>query len=428
MRQFLGDCVLMLGSHGLRLAGLVVCQALLIRLAGTTAFAHFSYLVGIFTLLGVVSDLGIGPTAAKEVAEAEDASQERRCTAAMRRMMLLPICFFCLAATLSVLASAAFIAPQLWWPGIVGALAGFGFALQVPLRDLLSGKKDIFGFAVMNSAPFVLGAAIMVVAAAFSALDLQTAMNTIALTHSLTAVLLLWRCGGLARARTAAVDRFRAARREYGWGISLGRIVGTGAFLLDVPILGFFWTPTHLAAYAALKTISQPLSVAGSIVSRVVFKRLVSLPRIPLRFQLLNGAFALAAGCCLMAGGYSALRLVYDIDPAPLQMALMAQCVAVMAHAVYSLYNSWLHAQGHGRLLGFGGVAFGVLCVLANFLLIPWRGAAGACLANVVCNVSWLVFCLICHYRCAAAADEPQRGEGVQAYPTEKATSEGLAA
>ncbi len=396
MKKFLSGFFLLLGSHGARLAGLIACQAILVRCAGETQLGHFSYFVGVFTLLGTLADLGIGPTAAKEVAEAPSDSQARACAAAMRRKLVIPLLVYLVLAIGSAFVASNTMSESLFWPGVWGSLLGAGFAIQVPLRDLLSGKRDLVGMAVLNSVPFFTSAVGISLLAWASLLSVGTSIIIVTTAHTMTCLVLLQRAVGGAAATENALAEFESARRRYGWGVSVGRIVGLGAFLLDVPILGFFWEG-HLAAYAAIKTVSQPFAVASTIVSRMVFRKLVSATFIPKRYQILNLFQAMASGTCLLLLGFPAIRFIYVMDPGPLRLALMAQATAVVANVIYSMYNTYLGAQGRGRLLGVGGVGFGLVSLITNCVLIPWRGVEGACLANAICNTSWLVFCLICY-------------------------------
>jgi O-antigen/teichoic acid export membrane protein len=398
MRRFLADVSLVLCSHGLRLAGLVACQAIIVRSIGQDGLGHFSFWIAVLALVGVVSDLGLGPTVAREIAKARNPDEENALTAAMCRELAAPLAVYAIVILLCTVASCLLISPDLLAPGIIAGCLGWGFALQIPLRDLLAGKRDLLGFAALNACPLVLGCVGIVLLKICSLLTVATAVGCIAFGHSFCCVWLLLRSGATTRPERAIRLRFQQARRQYGWRVSLGRMAGTAAFLLDMPILGFYWPTAHLATYAAIKTFTNPFAVAGNVVSRVVFKKLVSARQIPPKYAALMGGYALLAGVCALCIVSPAMELIYGINSAPYRVAIVAQCIAVMLHIAYTLYDTNLLAQGRGRALSVGGIGFGVICVVTNLVLIRWRGVEGACIANLICNSVWLAYCVVCTY------------------------------
>jgi O-antigen/teichoic acid export membrane protein len=398
-KRFLVDYSLVFSGFVLRFLGLIACQVILIRGLGAKELGYWSYLFGLFTLLGLCCDWGLGGAVGREVAILRDERDSRICAAAMARLSPFYLVRFCLITFLAVALSWLYVSPALLLPGLIGAVLGLGFALQVPLRDLLTGKRDSLGLAILSAGPHLVSCSVFLFCLATSTLSLTLAFLTLAFANSAVAVVLLIRSGAFGDVEPEMVSRIKDAMRRYGRGVSLGRIMGSGCYALDIPLLAFFRPPEEVAVYAAIKAVSMPFVVVSNISTTLVFRKLASFRRLPITYQALLGFYATAAGVVIIGFGPHVVDLLYGIDADLITLALLGQAFAIAAQIAYRLYGKFLHAQGDGTALGYGGMTFGLLFVVFNLTLIPYLGFTGACIASALSNASWLGFCFVCYRR-----------------------------
>jgi O-antigen/teichoic acid export membrane protein len=421
-KRFLVDYSFLFSGFVIRFLGVIACQVILIRGLGVKELGHWSYLFGLFTLLGLCCDWGLGGAVGREIATLRHERDARICAAAMTRLSPFHLMRFCSITLLAVVFSWLYVSPALLLPGLVGAVLGLGFALQIPLRDLLTGKRDTLGLAILNAGPHLVACSVFLICLATSTLSLTIAFPVLAFAHSAVVMILLIRSGAFGSVEPELVSRIKDAIRRYGRGVSLGRIMGTGCYALDIPLLAFFWPPEEVAVYAAIKAVTMPFVVVSNISTTVIFKKLVSFRRLPIAYQALLGFYAIVAGLAIIGFGPHVVDLLYGIDGGLIALAMLGQAFAIAAQIAYRLYTKFLHAQGHGAALGYGGVTFGLLYLAFNFALIPKFGFTGACIASALSNASWLGFCFVC-YRFAGARSAVGESPGSHLSDEEAAAS-----
>jgi len=388
------NTLLLILGHAANWLGIILGQTIVAHQAGIDGLGRFCFLAGLFTLLSLVFDYGYGPAASREVALAADPTVETRLFGALAHVLVAPAVHFVLAAMLVVLVASWLAGWELLVPGLVGALCGWGFLLRGTLSDALTARRDMHLLAVVTGGPPLAFAIIACLLGMTGQVTLLTAFVAYAATTTLTCVLLLARASYGATATDRGVGILRRARRAYGQSVWIGRVVSTGGFILDTPILGFACSPQAVGYYSMTKSVCNPFGVLAATFSRTMFRSMAVLRSIPRTVQGGIWAFNLAGGLLLVALGPLVAHRLYGADQDTLLLPVRLQAIAAAITGIYSIYNTYLGARGCGDALRRGGIAFGLLAVLVNFTLIPLLAEVGACIGNLGCGAFWLCYCL----------------------------------
>ncbi len=393
VRSHAKQAALLIGGQGINLASLVALQRLLHNTMGVEVLGQFTFLVGIHTVISLGAESGWGPSVSREVALAKDSAGESRLARALLHFLWKPVAVQGLLGCLAAVFLWYFRAPSLLGPGLVLAALSAGFPACISIRDLLQGKGDNLGLAVVYGGPTALAFLFLLALTITGQGNLTMTVAAYALAQALAAVLGLFRVGAFSALNRTAVENLAQARSEYGRNIWLGRQVAVGGYIIDTPLLGIWGAPSAVAHYAIAKSICNPMGVGFGLVAQPLFRSMAKRSALPRSWQYLTWAGAAGATVSLIAVGPLIVNLVYRVSSPRMDAMLVVQSGTAGCIAVYSLYNQFLSAQGCGQILRKGGFTMGIVSAAANILLIPCFGALGACLASLASCLFWLVYC-----------------------------------
>jgi O-antigen/teichoic acid export membrane protein len=184
------------------------------------------------------------------------------------------------------------------------------------------------------------------------------------------------------RGATARVRTVKAAMREYGLSMYVGRVLSIGTYNMDVLMVSAFTNASQVAFYNLAGAIAGAVVYPGSALGRALFPHLTRQRRIDRRWVTGTSVLGLvaAAGAALAAGPVIRLLLGTRYHPAASLVLPLAAAGAV--RSVTNLYNSFLMAHGKGRHLRMAGFVLTGSNLVLNFALIPPFGALGAAWAS----------------------------------------------
>jgi O-antigen/teichoic acid export membrane protein len=182
------------------------------------------------------------------------------------------------------------------------------------------------------------------------------------------------------------------------------RLVSTGGFILDIPLLALFLHDTHaIAFYSMAKSLSAPLAVVGQSISTALFRQFAGADRIGRNVIVMVSATTL-----VLAIGYIVLArpIIHFLLP-PTYSAiygyLMLWTVTTCLQSLYQLPTNYLQAQGMGGTLGILSASFGLSAALGYVLLIPRFGIWGACISALIAVAIWTGGSWFFYFRVTAA-------------------------
>jgi O-antigen/teichoic acid export membrane protein len=404
LKAHVKSAALLIGGQGINLVALIALQAVIKRAAGTQLLGQFVLLIGIHTLISLFSESGWGPTVAREIALAQNSREEAELARAVLRLLWKPVAIHAMLGVLAALLLWRLRDPSYLAPGLLIAALSAGFPTSITLRDLLQGKGDMRGLAMVYAGPSALALVLVVVLKIGGAVTLGTSALAYALGLILVVAAGMNRAGALSRTNGRAAIQLTDARARYGKRIWLGRQVAVGGYAVDTPLLGIFATPTAVAHYAIAKAVCNPMGVGFGLAAQPLFRSMAMRSRLPRTWQIATWTGALLGTVCVAIASATIVQVVYGISPRDLRVMLFIQSATAGCIGIYSIYNQFLSATAQGRILQCGGIASGCVSLLANAVLIPAFGPVGAC-AAALCSCSfWLAFCFYSYLRIAGGS------------------------
>lgn len=277
------------------------------------------------------------------------------------------------------------------------AIPGIGVLWQAALREILPGLRAVRQIALLEAGPWLLCIAILS-ASRFGLFHLTASRAVLAFTCSLslitivTSFLLHFRF----QPNRADVQQTIRVVKSFGLHVYVGRLVGTGGFILDIPLIGVL---THdskaLALYALAKSLAAPLGLIGQSISTSLFRELATSSRVPRYAIVISFTLCLAATLGYAVLGQLAITFLlppayHGIGP---YLAVWVLCFAVQSQ--YQLPTAWLRARGHGKSMRSLAIIFGLVAAFGYIVLIPFAGVMGAAIAACLASIFWLVASIV---------------------------------
>jgi O-antigen/teichoic acid export membrane protein len=400
---------LLIVSQATNLIGMVVLQALAKRTCGADVLGKLLFLIGIHTLLSLLSESGWGPTVAREIALAKSREGERDLVRAVVECLWRPVLIQLVLGAVIALLLARFRDPSYLVPGLLMALFSAGFPAVTTLRDLLQGQGNMRLLGVVYAGPSVIALLLAAGLALFHVIGLGTLCISYAFAMTAMTAFGFYKAGALAGKPGVALACLKKSRAEYGKRIWFGRLVSGAGVAIDTPTLGLFANPVAVAHYAIAKSMCNPMGVAFSLTVQPLFRAMAGRTRLPRLWQLATWVGAAIGVLGLIVVTPFVVNIIYRISTPEMRQLLMIQSVTAGCIGAYTLYNQFFAATGEGRILHFGGFAMGIVTATTNLILIPLYGARGACLAAMGTSLFWLCYCFIAYLR-VAGRPKPKSG------------------
>ncbi len=373
----------------------IAASVVMVRWLGAEQLGQYSYIVAFCFPFGALADFGLAPLAIREISR--ERAQEGRVVATLDRLLL----------TLTVLAGVAMLGlavltqhDRLALLGIlIVAASNLVSSLTVPCLVTLTAREEMHLLALHRIAASVVGSL-----ATLAVLVLGGRVLPLLLASAGTTLLMLFLARSLVGRRdplppARAKDMLAMLRQAVPFGLWM---VGFALYYrVDMVMLKWLRGSREVGLYAAAYRFLDTVVVVGASLGNPFLPRLSSLVRknVDEARALLEGSWRplLALGLPLSIGtSFIAEPLVLAIFggeylPAGTLLRILIWgslpilCINIPNHALNAADRVW-------HLAAIYGVSVAVN-VLANLLLIPRWGAAGASAVTVFCE--WLNLLLV---------------------------------
>lgn len=370
------------------------------RLLGAEDFGRFMFLYAVLAYMAMFFDAGASVAAGRLLALSNDQAEQQQVVGAW--LNLFGVLSLAYAATLLLGALWIDRMFQFHVARILGlcALPAIGFPLHNALREILQGLGAHPRLLFLYVAPwggFLIGLGAL-------GLSGQVSLLTVGLLLTVSffvtgVVVLLTLKPRFSGQRTLNSPVWNETKR-FGFHAYLARLVGTGTYQLDTPLIAFFVRdPTSVGFYGLAKGIAAPIALLTSSMGVASYRRLASSKRLP-RETVWLGMLLLLAACLgvLLVGRPVVLGLLSKSYAGVLPLLYVWVGVAFV-QGCYQLPNQFLSAQGEGVILRTMALWFSVANLILNFSLIPVWGAMGATIASGGAYLLWLVLCIFYYNR-----------------------------
>lgn len=382
----------MLGAHAVRGIAALATMLLLSWQVPVGDVGLFAFAQNYFMWGALLAECGVAISTCRRLSIAKIDDQPRIYSSFLLLFALLAAVF-----TLITIIAAPWLGELSGLPVtpilVICAIPGIGVLWQASLREILPALTAVRHIALLEAGPWLLCIAILS-ASKFGLFQLTALTAVLAFTCSLSIVTIL--TSFLLRfpfqpRRKDVRETIRVAN-SFGLHVYLGRLVGTGGFILDIPLIGIL---THdskpLALYALAKSLAAPLGLIGQSISTYLFRDLATSPQLP------RYAIVVSFGLCLAATlGYVAfapLAITFLLPPAyhAIVPYLAIWVISFAVQSQYQLPTAWLRARGHGKSMRMLALIFGGVAAIGYIVLIPLAGVMGAAIAACLASLFWLL-------------------------------------
>jgi O-antigen/teichoic acid export membrane protein len=277
----------------------------------------------------------------------------------------------------------------LWW---MLAIAPIGL-LQLSLSSIFLGLQIFKPFnitTVLVPAVTFVTTFILVVAFHMGVAGSLTAYG-IGQVTSLAVTVLFLRPVIFSNEPPAPIRDYAVKCITYGYKAHLSNILGYLNYRIDTLLVGFFLGPAAVGVYGPSVLIAEKLWIIATAASGVVLPRLSELnadPEAQQRLTPLIGRWVLvstlAASIVFAAVGYPLIRLFYGVKFLGIYPLLLWLLPGVILLSVSKVLANDIAARGKIIVNLYLGIVLLVINVVANLLLIPPYGAAGAAGASSI--------------------------------------------
>lgn len=368
----------------------LVVVTLASHLLPISEFGVFSFVQNFFLWIALFVEMGIGSAAAR-VLSLEPESEWNKTLSAFT----LVFGAISLVASLLIFVCAGLTAKFFHLPLretlMACALPGLGVLWLTALRLLLPSLERARAIAFLEAAPW----AIMCLAIILIGPHARTAMafSLIFVSSYLVSIVgLMFSLLRAFRPDWAEVRSLLRVGKSFGLAVYGSRLVSTGGFILDIPLLALFLHDTKaIAFYSMAKSLSAPLAVVGQSIATALFRRFAGAARIGR-----NAILMVCGVTAVLALGYIALAkpVIHLLLPPAYQGIygyLMLWTLTTSLQSLYQLPTNYLQAQGKGGTLGLLSASFGISAALSYLMLIPRFGVWGACMSALIAVAIWTV-------------------------------------
>jgi O-antigen/teichoic acid export membrane protein len=397
-------------SLAVKVVGLVLVMAVAVVLArqmGAAEYGRLAFIQSVVFVLSAASTLGFRDSANKMVAR----YAARKQSVLLSRFIVFGVAVIALSSIASAAIGHSVIAQM---PGLSAKydfpiLAVVGMVVTLTLLSFLAPTlvalgEPVLSFALENIGPRVIVlASALIFAASGAALTATSALclNIIGNLAPLIALAVII----IARfdLRIRLPRRFSTATKSSAAWLSISLFMMTSPIIslvfseTSILVLGAYAAPGDVALYQVGRRLSELATVCGGVAIYVAlpsFAKFHALRRVDQLQHTVNIANVLTVipGICfllvLLAGGDRILSLFGPAFAGAYAATLILSSGRV-ADQLFGPVLEVLLMTGHHSIASFVNIAFAFANILANCVLVPLYGQAGAAVATVVVTLLW---------------------------------------
>jgi O-antigen/teichoic acid export membrane protein len=185
------------------------------------------------------------------------------------------------------------------------------------------------------------------------------------------------------RGAIALVPRLVEHARAYGFKAYVGAVLGIATYNMDVLMLGALTDAKSVGYYGLAGSVAYLVSLPVYGMSKALFARMTSAPRLESRFISFAWASGLTGATLVILLAHSVIPLAFSNRYAPAIALVPPLALAQTVRGVTTVYNTFLSGHGSGRELRSAALVLTSSNLALNFALIPPFGAQGAAWASV---------------------------------------------
>ena len=398
-----GSGLLFLGQV-LGIGAAFLSYMLVARLLGADDFGRFVFLYAAFTYIAMFSEAGTSIAAGRLLALSNDPSEQQQLAGDWLRLFGLQSLVY-----LSTLLFSSFWIDRVFHfnVGRIIAFCAFpaiGLLWHSALREILQGlgmHARLFFLLVAPWSVFLLGLGALRLSAHVSLLTVTLLLSTSFFVTGLTlSVVLRPEFRRQRMWRTPVWDE----TKRFGFHAFLGRLVGTGTYQLDTPLIAFFVRdPASVGFYGLAKGMAAPIALLTWSIGVASYRKLANIKRLSKETMWLGTLLLLTACIGLSILAKPIVLGFLSTNYAGVLPLLYLWIWVAFIQGNYQLPNIFLGAKGEGVILRTMAIWFSIANLVLNFSLIPIWGAIGATIASGSAYGFWLVLCIFYYNRVTSA-------------------------
>lgn len=375
------------GAATLLAAGATI---LLTRNLSTEQFGAYSFSVSLLFFVALFFELGLVLPAARLAATTTGRLQKDIIGAALLLNLIAAALFSLTIFVLSLYIDTWFNV-RAGHPLRVAAVAAAAFPLVNVLYRLAQGSDRLHIASVSTVGAQLVLIALLAVVARESSFTATTAVVVRAVgVFVATAAGVIWLRPSFGSARLRAAEILHEAR-TWGMSVSIGRLLSTGTYNMDVLMLGIWTNARWVGLYGLANAIATASGLPVFSLSSALFPRMATATRIARRWFVVSLVVGIVCAAAAWLLAEPAIRFAFSPRYVAAASLVLPLALAWAVRGVTGIFNTFLSAHGNGDALRKSAFVLTASNVVLNFALIPPFGAAGAAWASLLALVANLV-------------------------------------
>jgi O-antigen/teichoic acid export membrane protein len=284
------------------------------------------------------------------------------------------------------------------FPGVSMSLLFIGFLafpvglLQSYWITVLQGVEDFRAFNLISLVPpFVMLSGTIIVLLLFNA-----SVMTVLIVHLISQIVGLVQTWLYVRQKgvwdentTMSVVGYRCRVLGYGWKTYLGNLVAFINYRADIFIVNLFLGPVKTGIYVLAVQMAERLWMLSQAAGTVLYPRFSAMHgnpeeryRLAIKAGIVVGAVTLAGSIVLVAALFFLLEPIFGAAYKATFVPFLWLLPGVVVWAIARMNSNCIAAAGKPEWNLYGVILSTFINILANVLLIPAYGVAGAAVAS----------------------------------------------
>lgn len=360
------------------------------RLLGPESFGDYKFIQSVYAFFAVILAFGFLVTVGKLLAEKKnDSIRKELIGSSIVILSIIGFVFLISILIFSVIQKNIFSTDMSALLIMLLPLFYFIPFLQ-GFENIYQGENRIYELSVFRVAPQILYVSTILLVYRFGVIDLQTALITHLSTIGAVILSSIYLIKPSFNNLKSNIKYILHENRLYGFNVYVGSVIGVASSQLAPLAISFFSdSNTDVGYFSLALTITMPLAFIPTVAGTTMFKE----------FANRNAVSKKSTKITLLISVFSLVMFVILIKPVIIGLyskkflaVINLTYIVAIGQVFYGFgnyYNRFLGSKGQGKSLRNGAIYVGLTNLIGYVILIPYYGAAGAAITQLI---SGLVF------------------------------------
>ena len=186
--------------------------------------------------------------------------------------------------------------------------------------------------------------------------------------------------------------------KSYGFDVYVGSLFAVGFSVLPDILISYFDIDNQgVGFYSLALMFASPLAFVPTTMATTQYRKFSEIEKIKPKSIKITLLLSVLVMLSLWAIVPVIINLFYSSEFNEVIKLNFIVSLGVLLYGIADFFNRFIGAKGQGKLLRNSSFIVGLSVLIANFILVPLYGAAGASWAKVTAGIVYLTTMLICY-------------------------------